>query len=367
MVVLHHRAEDRFVALYQKTRRLQADHQFLGRDDFRAAFADLRALAQHPDAGFPSGEVVREFQRDFGAAVGVGLNRTGPFQEIGEILADKDGTRGSHSFADRLFRHLSRSSQCQRSDAKSVAIHHPGNRTGAITPADSQCSQTIISEAPERLHAYNFRPKQISCWIWQGIRSTAWIEIVFPSPEILMNRSDVRPSGDRFERLVVDGKNGNSCHRFSFRVPQGHPKTGFLARFHPVLRGFKSHLDQLAHRRQQDLPDGGMHLRVEDRDAFDKHVWHIPQIERDIDFQALAIQLDAPRLTPCGACDVEKEPDVRVRLVAVHAEFHGFAGGISRLVGHQFQRAEIPVRRIRAAGGLDVENRRAFRRLAVFE
>jgi hypothetical protein len=80
------------------------------------------------------------------------------------------------------------------------------------------------------------------------------------------------------------------------RIAQGHFKCRGLARFHPVLRRFQRHFDQLAHRRQQDLPDRGVDFRAEDGDTFNEHVRHVTKVQRHIDFQAFAVELDTPRL-----------------------------------------------------------------------
>ena len=190
---------------------------------------------------------------------------------------------------------------------------------------------------------------------------------VLPRPEILVDLPDVRAAGDRFERFVIHRQHGGAGDRLALGIAQGDTQGGSFARFHPALGGFERDFDNLANRRQQDLPDRGMNLRAVDADALDEHVRHVAEIERDIDFKALAIELDAAGLASGGACDVEEEPDVGVVLVAVHAEFRRLAGSVGRLVGDDFQRAEMPVRGIDAAGAMDVENRRAFRRIAVLE
>ena len=182
-----------------------------------------------------------------------------------------------------------------------------------------------------------------------------------------MDLPDVRAAGDRVERFVIHRQHGGAGDRLALGIAQGDTQGGSFARFHPALGGFERDFDNLANRRKQDLPDRGVDLRTMNADALDEHVRHVAQIKRNIDFEALAIELDAAGLASGGACDVEEEPDVGVVLVAVHAEFRRLAGSVGRLVGDDFQRAEMPVRRVGAAGAVDVENRRAFHRIAVLD
>ena len=76
------------------------------------------------------------------------------------------------------------------------------------------------------------------------------------------------------------------------------------------------------------MPNGGVNLRAMDADALDEHVWHIAQIQRDIDFETFPIELDAAGFASGGACDVEEKPDLGVFLVAIHAEFHRLARSV---------------------------------------
>ncbi len=102
-------------------------------------------------------------------------------------------------------------------------------------------------------------------------------------------------------------------------------------------------------------------------DAFDEHVRHVAEIEGDIDFQALAVELDMFRLAARTAGDVEEEPDVGVRAVAVHTELERLAGFVFGLVGNEFERAEVPRGRIVAAGAMDVETGRTLDCFTVLE
>ena len=182
-----------------------------------------------------------------------------------------------------------------------------------------------------------------------------------------MDQAEVRAAGDRFERFVINSQNGGANDGFAICIAQGHAQGGDFAGLHPGFRWLKRDLYELTNRRQQNLPDGRVDFRAVDGDALDEHVRHVPQVERDIDFEAFAIELDAAGLASGGTRDMEEEPDVCVFAVAVDAEFQGFARGVGWLVGDEFERAEIPRGRIGATGTVDVENGGTFRWLAAIE
>ena len=182
-----------------------------------------------------------------------------------------------------------------------------------------------------------------------------------------MDRANIRAAGDCFERLIINREHGGSDDRFTIGTTQGDFEAGFLLRFQLGFRRFQRDIDHLAHGRQQHLFHCVVDFRTVHGDAFDEHVRHILQSERHLDFKALAIELDALRLTSGVACDVEEEPDIGILAVAVDAEFHRFSGFVIGLVRNEFQRAELPCLRIIASGAEDIEDGGTFRRRAALD
>ena len=90
MVIVHHRAQDNFVAFNEKAWRLQPNNKILAGYHFRYPLTHPGSVPQGPDLDFPCRKVVGILHLDFGLSALVGRNRSRPLDQVRKLRSHHD-------------------------------------------------------------------------------------------------------------------------------------------------------------------------------------------------------------------------------------------------------------------------------------